>query len=465
MIRRLRAFWVGACALALLSFPVSASAQGKAGRLDPTFGKEGWAMTSLGTAGEEADVQLAPTPNGSAVVANGLEGTIVRFLPDGSQDFRFGNGGELALSPSTAAEGRAGRAFSSRALALDHRGRVLIFGAQTDTSQVFSEGGFTGEIPASSAVVLRFSAEGKPDPSFGEGKGFIRNDFGLGSGLNTAIPMVGAMAGQVDSLDRPVLVAGVSAATRGCYGHGGVGSRPRAVVRLTDGGQPDPTFGGGDGISPIEGSTSFPGLEIDGDDRPVIGAGPRAECQAGTTIYRLRDNGERMAGFGSDGVQVFRRLHLALVETSGGMILSNRHDRTLSLVRLGPDGRRDMSFGQGGVARVHLPLNVGFHMQPAAVDKHHRILLAGFVGSPVSEPAPGQPKHSSLVVARLHAGGRLDLNFGRRGWTFTRVARRLEATSARASLDPQGRLLVGATVTAAHHRDGGFLLARYFDES
>lgn len=461
MIRGSRALIFVVSMLALLLLSVAASAQVRPGRLDRGFGGEGLAMTPLGTAGEEADVEVANGQNGSVVVANALEGTVVRFLPNGSRDLGFGNDGELKLGSSTAAEGLSQRTFFSRAVAVDSRGRVMAFGEQTDSSHAYSPGGFAGEIPASSAVVLRFSAEGRPDPSFGEGKGFIRSDFGLGSGLNTNIPMVGALAGQVDSRDRPLLVAGVSSATRGCTGHGGIGQRPRAVVRLTPTGEPDPTFGGGDGISPINGSSSFPSLEIDRGSNTVVGVGPRVECQVGTTIYRLRENGERVTGFGSDGVRAFRRLHLALVAPSGLMILSYRHDQALSLARLRPDGKRDLSFGQDGTASVHLPLDVGLHVQPAAVDTKGRILLAGFVGSPTAEPAKRQPKHSSLVVARLLANGTLDPTFGHDGWVFTHLPRQREASSAQATLDPRGRFLIAGTMTAPHRRNGGFVIARY----
>jgi len=287
----------------------------------------------------------------------------------------------------------------------------------------------------------------------------------LGSKLSTDFPLVASLAGRVDSRNRPVLVAGVLSPTSGCEGHGGVASRPRAVVRLTESGQPDPTFGGGDGVSPIEGSTSFPGLQIDGEDRPVAGVGrigtPRAECEFGTTLFPLRRDGERMASFSSDGIRVFKRLNLAVLEPSGAMILSYRRDQTLSVASLRRDGRPDESFGQGGMAKVHLPFEVGFHVRPVAVDARGRILLAGFIGSPVPMRAKRLPRRSGLVVSRLLPSGELDRGFGNRGWIITHFPRPLEVTSAQATLDPQGRLVVAGTVTKPHHRDGGFAIARY----
>lgn len=449
--------------LVLLAYPTLASA--KSIGLDPSFGKGGRTTTLPGTAGEVASAEIAVAPGGSIVVANALEGRLVRLLPDGSPDAGFGDGGALRLNSKTAAEGVAERWFFPRAFAVDSRGRVLAFGTQTDTTQSYFAG-FAGEVSSSTAVVLRFDPAGNPDPSFGEGRGFIRSDFGLDSDLQTDIPMVGAMAGRVDSRDRPVLAVGVSSSTSGCEGHSGVGMRPRAVVRLTEAGQVDPNFGGGDGVSPIAGTTSFPALAIDGRNRPVADVGRigsvRAECQFGTTLFRLREDGQRLSGFGANGIRVFKHLHLAVLQHSGAMILSYREGQTLHVARLRPSGRLDKGFGRGGLANIHLPFDVGFHVGPVGVDARGRIVLAGFVGSRISNPAARQMRRSSFVVGRLFASGARDTSLGDRGWIFTRFARPLEVTSTEATLDSRGRLLVAGTVTKPS-RDGSgrFAVARY----
>lgn len=440
---------LGSAFVAFFAIAGHASAQAAGGRLDPTFGRKGLAITAFATAGEEAAVQVGSAPNGSAVVGNALEGVLVRFLPDGSRDAHFGTGGKLVLGPDTAAEGIESFSFSPRAIAIDGAGRVVVFGAELDSSHTFNPGGFNGEVAASSAVVLRFNRHGRPDLTFGEGKGFMRSDFGLDSGLRTDIPMVAALAGRVDSRGRPVFVAGVTSSTSGCYAKPGVGYRPRAVVRLTESGRPDPTFGGTSGISFLQGTTSFPGLALDGDDRPVASVGLRNECKSGTTIYRLRQDGGRLSSFGSEGVRAFKRLNLGVVEPSGAMVLSGQQGRVLDVVRIGANGGRDGSFGKRGSARIVLPVAVGIHLRPAAVDGRGRILLAGFVGSPDGSPAKGQPRHSSFVVARLLPDGKLDRSFGNRGWILTPLPRPLEITSAQATRNSQGRLLIAGTVGQA----------------
>lgn len=149
-----------------------------------------------------------------------------------------------------------------------------------------------------------------------------------------------------------------------------------------------------------------------------------------------------------------------LVEPSGALILDERYGRTLKLVEVDPEGNPYPGFGEEGVAKVRLPAVVGLHLEPAAVDTKGRILLAGFVGSPISVPEKGQPR-SSFVLARLLPDGRPDPSFGRHGWLFTHLPGKRELISTQATLDPKGRLLIGGMVTKPHHHNGAFTVARY----
>jgi uncharacterized delta-60 repeat protein len=322
---------------------------------------------------------------------------------------------------------RPPKAWLSGASHEQHRRRRPQSGAglrqQSDTRETHQpSGGILNSLPASSAIVLRFSGRGELDPSFGEGRGFIREDFGLASEFPTEIPLVGAMAGRVDSQDRPVFVAGVSALTNACYGHSFINDQPRAVVRLTATGVPDPSFGGGDGISPIEGANGFRGLEVDAADRPLVGVGRiggrRTECRIGSTLIRLRRDGERLAGFGAGGVRELRELSLDVLQPSGAVILSQRRKKALILIRLRADGDRDLSFGGSGSARVALPH--GFHVRPVAVDKRGRILLVGFYHPGRPRFVRRWPRPGSFVVIRLRRSGRLDRTFDDNGGSSPR---------------------------------------------
>lgn len=444
--------------LLLVAFVTPVAARPPAGQPDPSFGKRGWTEIPGGTAGEETAVDLALAPSGGIVVAEPYDGRIVRLRSDGSLDTRFGERGLLSLGSSTASEGLGGRTIGASAVAVDGIGRVLVFGTQGLAGRSVTVGGTVPTLYASEAVVLRFSRSGSRDRTFGAGKGFIRDDFGLTSPYSSEIPLVGAMTGAVDSRERPLLVSGV-ASPKGCYAHGGPGQVPRAVVRLTSSGQPDSTFGG-DGVVPIEGSANVPELQIDSLDQLAIGVGPiggsNPYCRTGGAVYRLGRDGDRLAEFGSDGVRISRRMHLSALAPSGAMILSHRQSHTLDLSRLSPDGSPDQNFGQDGMVKVRLPMTAGLEITSVVADRERRIFIAGFVASISARHQP-----SAFVVARLRADGRLDPRFGKQGWVTTSFPRPLEVTSAQANLDPQGRLVVAGTTVTRKNPDGGFVVARY----
>lgn len=408
-----------------------------------------------GSARGQGASEIVTAPDGSVVVGEALEGRFVRLRPDGSLDRAFGRSGRLVVGELAGAEGLKGRFFHAANVAIDGRGRLLVFGQQIDNNnpvEVEEEAVPRSEIDA---VVFRFDSGGRRDSGFGEGKGFIRSGFGLRLPGGPEVPRVSAMAGRVDSDDRPVLVAGLEAPFSGCDGHSGALTQPRGVVRLTRSGQPDPTFGGGDGVSPIDGSSSSPGLEIGAEDGLLIGAGrsggSSAACRPGTTLYRLAPNGERQPTFGTAGVETLKALHLALLGPSGTILLARQSDETLVLARLRADGSRDLSFGRAGTTRANSPSAGNAHLWPAGVDRKGRILLRGWIG----------PRHSALVVGRLLANGKPDRSFGNRGWTLTRLPSRLALDSAHATLDRRGRLLVAGTVTEQGRGGEGFVVARY----
>jgi uncharacterized delta-60 repeat protein len=434
--------------------------------LDPTFGSGGLATAASASAYDEGQVELGIAPDGSSVLTNASAGTAVRFGADGSQDLGYGSSGEVSFSSLTAASPTADELdFHARATAVDDQGRTLIFGETVAYGQSYSDG-VAGVTEGSSAMVIRLDAEGQLDQTFGDGKGYIVENFGLHRHVGAHFPTFGVMAGIVDSHDRPVLIAGAKALESGCYAHGGIGQVPVAVVRLTESGTLDPTFGGGDGVSPIKGSGLFaePAIGLDGADGPVAVVGRtgsyQGECGIGRFVYRLNTDGSRLGSFGTHGFRAFKRLGLDLVEPSGALILSRRHGSTLGIVRIGPDGSRDRTFGLGGVDELRLPSTDG--VEPVAVDGQGRILLAGTGYS--ASPPPAGLSRELIIIGRLLPDGKPDLSFGPEGLLRTHLPALPRISSLGAALDQQGRLLVGATTLTRGGDEPGFLLARFLLE-
>jgi uncharacterized delta-60 repeat protein len=464
MTLRVRAFVC--CAFGVLiasALPAVCSAQGGSPRLDPGFGKSGLALTKLGIAGEEQEVQVTAV-GAAAVIADGGSGTAVRVRADGSWDGGFGDHGRLLVPTDAEIPGSEGITFAPDSITADSRGRVLAFGIGENRSvrKLGPEGlSFT----PSFATVLRYRPSGRLDPTFGDGKGFVSSTFGVGPEQTLGFERLTILAGRVDSHDRPVFVIGAGVKAGGCYGKSTIKSLPRALARLTEAGHLDPSFGGGDGISPLGGSSGSPGLGLDAREGVVVSTGRvggyAAECGAGTTLYRFGRDGRPVSTFGSSGVRSVKSMHLALVEPSGGTILNLRRRATLELSRLKPDGSRVSGFGRGGVARVPVPFGRSVVIHPVAVDGRGRILLAGSFYTPQVGGGSAGSKHSAFVVGRLLPDGRMDRSFGRRGWLFTSLPRPLELDSTAATLDSKGRLLVAGFVTKPGQSNGGFAVARY----
>jgi uncharacterized delta-60 repeat protein len=451
--RRLTAAYLVCAVLALLPAAVPAAARAGEGGLDTSFGAGGWSSTPPGTLqGPKQGVELGVGPDGSAFVAE-MGGSIVRFGPEGSRDTGFGEGGELLFAQDPAAEGVSARAFVPKEIAVDGQGRLLVFGGETDSRRTYNPNLVSaGPVPLTRGMVLRYDGSGRLDPSFGGGKGFVRSTFGLQPEQEAKVPIVDAMAGTVDSRDRPVLIAGTGSVVGGCIGHSGYGFLPRAVVRLTESGSLDTSFGGSDGAAPLGGTASFPLVTTDAADQPIAEVGAtgnsRQKCGPSTTLVHLRANGARLRGFGSRGTLRLSQLRLALAEPSEALLVDREKQGLLELARLRPNGKRAQGFGDGGIAKVHLPSRAA--VKPVAIDGSGRILLAGYVGG----------NHGSIVVGRLLPDGKQDPGFGEGGWLVSATPEAFEIGSTAAALDPQGRLVVAAAGTAAGQKNA-YLLARF----
>jgi uncharacterized delta-60 repeat protein len=86
-----------------------------------------------------------------------------------------------------------------------------------------------------------------------------------------------------------------------------------------------------------------------------------------------------------------------------------------ALNRLGPDGRLDQSFGQGGTVVPPAPSDGGFRIEGVAVDSQGRLIVAGTGVHPVAQVpfgsgAAGTP--TSARIMRYLPSGALDPGFG-----------------------------------------------------
>jgi uncharacterized delta-60 repeat protein len=452
---------IAAALLVIAAFVAAAGAEGRVGALDPTFGEAGIVGPELEKYGGASG--MAVGPDGSIVVVEGHK--VVRILPDGDVDSGFGDGGEVQIPAEL-----DGLDFAVSDLLVDSERRVLVSGTIEDPSQASGVAVILSSFSASWAIVLRMTADGELDRSFGEGKGYVRGDYGMhpisyGPPSNGDIPSAGALMVEVDSLDRPLLLVTTAGLYSPCWGHSGFDEYPRAVVRLTAAGAADSTFGGGDGIAPLDrlAPSPEPFFALDAADQPVVGGGEGTACPHQGILFRLGADGSRLDGFGSDGARLYERRYFTVLAPTGAMLL--RGIVRQAVLKVAPDGDPDRNFGKEGQVTLSPPAGHGY-VRPVAVDAQGRTLVAGVLWLP-EPPEPRQPKpqrhrtrRAFLQVSRLLPNGNLDRAFGKRGWIVTPIGPHYSLYLGQAYLDPQGRLVVLGEVTTSR-RGSGFVLARY----
>jgi uncharacterized delta-60 repeat protein len=336
------------------------------GELDPSFGSGGWVDTDLGSFDFPHAVALQP--DGGIVVAG--EGdcpytscfVLARYRPDGSLDPGFGEGG-IARTPFGLV--RAARAFDV-SIAAD--GRIVAAG-------FVQKGGDAQD--SSHFAVARYLPDGRLDPSFSrDGRATV--DFGYGNGVAYAV---------AHQRGGRIVVAGQG--TRNRYRT----EDDFAFARFRRNGRLDRTFSG-DGRRTVNfGGRRFDiayGLAV--RNRSVIATGSTVvapERAPSVAAARLSWGGGLARGFGrrrtlpSPGGGIGR----AVVTQPGGRILvggraysdSSQDASDWTLLRYGPTGRLDRSFGGDGI--VVTDFGTGEDSVRSLAVHDGRILAAGSIYS------------------------------------------------------------------------------------
>jgi uncharacterized delta-60 repeat protein len=474
--------------------PANKSKQAEAG-LDPSFGKGGKVTIGFpaGNAGGAAGVkytlpfeftpghlEMAASPGGKTVVAGATK--VVRYLGNGKLDPSFGGSGTIAVPAIP------GRLFVLAGVAVDSQGRVVLAGlsrrvpTNTTPDPVLSE-----------ATLIRFNADGTPDPSFGSG-GVLVTDFGLGAPKAAGGSYSGASVGlrdvTIDSQDRIVVSGGYVTEVGGCtYSVDSSGF----VARLTETGALDPTFGAG-GVRSLESLATLGTLEARPGGYISLGrSGPSCKRLEGPehALASFDENGNLTPGFGSFG---FRGVELGQLQTvsvtpSGKILLLStpRHRTATHTVkkkvkgklekvkvshrvnyqlaeRLLPSGAVDPGFSRGGELQWIDP--VGGSYTALAANEAEEIYVAGKTSARVSKSPQNTLRRQQFLLAKVEPKGDFDKSFGDKGQIVTGFGGPTNAFATQVMLDAKGRIMVGGGIVSPQlGSGGGFGLARYLPGS
>ena len=338
------------------------------GALDPTFSGNGWATVDL--PGDATAKAVAVQEDGKLVVVGesftdpGGTAAIMRFKAGGALDRTFAGDGIRLVDLGVATTAEAVHVLSN--------GKILVTGGVSGLGDddmfalrlgrgggfdaTFSGDGrrlvdiadhdqaYSVDVQDDGKIVLVGNATGGGDAGFGAARllrtGQLDDTFGGGDG----VVRVNAVSADKDYalglsiLSDGKLLLGGATLDGATYGH--------ALVRLTAGGAPDRSFGGGDGIvtpNPMSGS-DYPGAVITQIGGKLVFAGGH---QSGPDPYefevaRYNTNGVPDTTFGGgDGVVVtpfshYARAYAVALNPSGKIVAAGRRD----------DGSDDLAFAR-----------------------------------------------------------------------------------------------------------------------
>jgi uncharacterized delta-60 repeat protein len=476
--------------------PLATAPAGKAGARDTTFGKGGkvtvgFPSESAGSSGPQYELpfeftpgnqKMALAPGGKVVVAGAPK--IVRFLQDGKLDPTFGEGGVVRVPRPT------GGVFVLTGVAVDSLGRVVLVGLTRPLPT-----NSTPDPVISSATVMRFAADGKPDPTFGT-DGMLITDLGLGApvapGGTYSGPSVGLRSVAIDSQNRIVVSGGYVTELAKC--ERSVNSRG-FVARLTQSGALDQSFGAG-GIRALGTIASLGQLApFSGGYLTAGTGGPFCSAAEGPAQLLTAFNGEgnlnsSFASFSFRTLKNVAPIAMTVTPTNKILLLGQQQQETVYhkvteikkgkegekdkkvtrrvgkkvqyqvVVRLLPSGAFDPGFSRIGSAKYFDPENGSF--SDLTGNAGDRTYLVGNLGKRVSPSPHNQILRRTFVLGCLTPKGIYNRGFGNRGKVRTGFGGPSSAVATQVLVDGKGRILVGGSViTPELQSGGGFAIARY----
>ncbi|MGZ4109160.1 MAG: hypothetical protein ACXVP7_05680 [Actinomycetota bacterium] len=406
----------------LVSVAWSSLASAAPGGLDPFFSHDGWQTAFPNGAVAEA---VAIDHHGRIVLAGYTlaehpDIALARFTPGGRLDPTFGADGKVVTDL-----GVNDYAFD---VAIQDDGGIVVAGERRAT--------VTDRI-----VVLRYRPNGSLDPRFGTA-GTVLTSFGRRFQSADAVAI--APSGKI-------VVAGSTS--------NGTTSRS-ALVRYRRNGRLDPSFGG-DGRVTTDVSRSaeqFTDVVAKPDGSLVAAGWAEVSLVPVFDAVSYTSEGRLDTTFGDRGVARLDpsagpdRASALAVQGDGKLVLvgsaaaGGRHE--WAVVRLGPHGRLDPSFGDGGA--VVTSFGPGFDEAGAvAIQSNGKIVVAGRIHARATD---------DFGIVRFRVGGRHDVTFGQGGRVLTDLAGGADAIFALA-IQPNGKIVAAGQGTIDGERR--FAVARY----
>jgi uncharacterized delta-60 repeat protein len=338
---------------------------------------------------------------------------LLRLTGAGARDTSFAGDGELLLT--TTLPSRDAGAGST----VDAQGRLIVVGT-TDASG--SDGSW---------LVVRYTAQGQPDPAFGGGDGIARIDPGAVLG-----PLLGGAelrAAGVDAQGRVLLA--------------GSWSGQLAVARLTPGGALDTTFGGDGFTDPAPLDQLFDGLgldlAVDASNRPVVSS----ETGGEVSVRRYTTDGAPDTSFAGDGsfslaIGASGALTTGIaLDASGRAVVGTCAELRSGAIRLNADGTQDLGFGNPSATTNLCARDLAVDANGVLIAGSQQVTSATF----------------TISLSRFTPAGQVDTAYGDQGTAALPPG--LASTGAGSvALDSAGRAVVGGSLSTGFGIGNGLLV-------
>jgi uncharacterized delta-60 repeat protein len=436
---------VAAALAALVALvPVGGASAALPGELDPSFGVGG----KVAPFGPESGASgVAVQPDGKILVAGSPEAaqgfSVARLLPNGALDPSWGKGG-VATTPL----GEFAAAFD---LAVQPDGKVVAVGEAPG-------------IENEDFAIVRYLANGTPDPSFGGGDGVVVVPVGTEGDQGRAVAIgPGGRIAVVGISDLPSFRNGVG------------------VAMLESDGTPEAAFAG-DGTTVVTTESGEDdrgeGVAFQPDGKILIADSTGAGGGDGFTLIRLGLDGKPDSSFGGDGVVETPipgeggieegRISDVLVQPDGKVVgggygfdyTGEEFVGKFEVVRYLSNGELDPSFGSGGMVGVRLPGEHSFG-RALGLAANGKLILGGTYDTsenPLEE-------YEAPALVRFNPNGSLDSSFGSGGTVPEPLEGNVEEESIEGlALQPDGKIV---TVGTQYRESGGYsgVVSRYIADA
>lgn len=420
---------------------------GQTSMLDLTFGNGGLVTTPFVIPGQRVQVSAAYSvivqPDNKIIAAGsaaGVTGTtiaVIRYLPNGSLDNTFGQGGKVSTL--------IGNSCYATSVALQPDGKIIVGGSL----EPFSTGDF---------IIARYLSNGSLDNTFGT-NGIVTTDFGSSYDYISSI---------IVQSDGNILAIGQHfTATSGNFPNYGL-----AMSRYNIAGNLDKSFG-------INGKVTFDDLNGNGksadiqEDKKIVVGGTKMSGSTNNynifhAVARFNFNGTLDNTFGNNGIATtdLHNNNISFIppSTLGTKILANgkiitgayanglaecKYCNNYALVQYNSNGTADNSFGNNGIVITDILLGKEETTSCIAINQN-KIILGGWIDS--------TSVNDDFAIVRYNMNGTVDNSFGTNGIVITDFKLKVDDYLNSIAIQPDNKI-VAAGIN--YTNDIQFALARY----